>query len=311
MTAFDAALSDSAVSNQGASVPASDDSWPEPPAPSGNGYRPESYRQLWQPPGRRPPHRQALGQPYVWAGSGQSADSDSQWDEPADWSDGSGPDEAAEAAEAPGWQERREPAAPPRWPERGRRPRGMLPAPVGSIPALPAAPARDQHEDGAWPAAPDATTSAADRASILPAGPVRRRKQWPAHADGRVGRPYPRAELEYAPHHRGYPLAPMGAPTERAVIGDQLRLPMAWCQSGTCINRYADPDALGEVDVRVRAVIAGWCADAFGRMICPSCQQREHVWSTRAPVPWTSRPNQLERRDSRPPAGAARHRWRY
>lgn len=297
MTAFDAALSDSAVSNQDASVPASDDSWPEAPMPAGTGYRSESYRQLWQPPGRRPPHRQALGQPYVWAGTGPSADPDSPWHEPAGWSEDPEPDEAATS---PGWPAQREPAESPRWPERARRPRGMLPAPVGSIPALPAAPARDQFEDGAWPATPDATASAAYRASILPAGPVHRRRQRPAHADGRVGQPYPRAKLEYSAHHRRYPLAPMGAPTERAVIGDLLRLPMAWCQSGTCINRYADPDALGEVDVRARAVVAGWCADMFGRMICPSCQQREHVWSTRAPVPWTGRPNQLERRASRP-----------
>jgi hypothetical protein len=308
MTAFDAALSDSAVSNQDAGEPASGDSWPEAPAPSGNGYRSESYRQLWQPPGRRPPHRQALGQPYVWAGTGQSAASDSQWHEPADWSDGAEPDERAES---PGWPERRQPAERPRWPERARRTRGMLPAPVGAIPALPAAPARDEREAGEWPADSEATTSAAYRASILPAGPARLRRQRAAHADGRAARPYAQAELEYSAHHRGYPLAPMRAPTERAVIGNLLRLPMAWCQSGTCINRYADPDALGEVDVRARAVVAGWCADAFGRMICPSCQQRDHVWSTRAPVPWTGQPSQLERRDPRQPGGAGRHGWQH
>ncbi len=44
--------------------------WPDPdahetPAPA---VRPSAYRQLWQPPGRRPQRRQAIGQPYVWDG---------------------------------------------------------------------------------------------------------------------------------------------------------------------------------------------------------------------------------------------------
>jgi hypothetical protein len=307
MTAFDAALSDSAVSNQGASASGSADRWPEDQAPSGNGYRSESYRQLWQPPGRRPAHRQALGQPYVWAGNGEAVNSDrSDWHESAEWSDGPEP---GDQPQAPAWPERRrESAERATWPER-RRPRGMLPAPVGSVPALPPAPVRDQHADGAWPAAPDAATTAAYRASILPAGPVRRRRSRPANADGRAGQLYPRAELEYSAHHRAYPPAPITAITERAVIGDLLRVPMAWCQSGTCISRHSDRDALGEVDVRARAVVAGWCVDAFGRLICPSCQQRYHVWSTRAPVPWTGRPTTaVERRDPRQPGGAGRHR---
>jgi hypothetical protein len=295
MTAFDAALSDSAVSNQDASAPASDRGLPDK-APSGNGHRAESYRQLWGPPGRRPVHRQALGQPYVWAGGGQAGQHVRD-----DW-----PDEPDRHDRV----QRPDQAESPRWPERSRRPRGMLPAPVGSVPALAAAPAPDQRHDVAWPATADSRTSAAYRASILPAGPIRHGRSWPADGDERAGRPSVRAELEYSARPRGYPLSPAGAVPERAVIGDLLRVPMAWCQSGTCINWFGDPDALGEVDVRGRAVEAGWCADVLGRMICPSCQQRYHVWSARPPVPWTGRAASPERREPRQAGTAGRHRWR-
>jgi hypothetical protein len=106
-------------------------------------------------------------------------------------------------------------------------------------------------------------------------------------------------------------MLPAPARPERAVIGDLLRLPIAWCQSGTCINRYGDPDALGEVDVRARALVAGWCVDVVGRMICPSCQQRHHVWSARPPVPWTGLAAWPERRDAAEPGIAGRDRRRY
>ena len=61
--------------------------------------------------------------------------------------------------------------------------------------------------------------------------------------------------------------------TERAPIGDQLRLPVAWCEMGTCIWRHADRAALGEADIRARAILAGWRVDALGRLACPRCQQ--------------------------------------
>ncbi len=69
--------------------------------------------------------------------------------------------------------------------------------------------------------------------------------------------------------------------TERAVIGDHLRELKAWCQIGACIARHTDAEALGEADIKNRAVAAGWCVDLFGRMVCPSCQQRYPVWSAR------------------------------
>lgn len=61
--------------------------------------------------------------------------------------------------------------------------------------------------------------------------------------------------------------------TERPVIGDQLRMPIMWCEMGSCISWHADPAALGEADNRARAIRAGWRIDALGRMACPRCQQ--------------------------------------
>jgi len=70
---------------------------------------------------------------------------------------------------------------------------------------------------------------------------------------------------------------------QRAVIGDQLRAPIAWCEMGSCISRHADPAALGEADIRGRAISAGWRIDALGRLACPRCQQASPGF--RAPCP--------------------------
>jgi hypothetical protein len=59
----------------------------------------------------------------------------------------------------------------------------------------------------------------------------------------------------------------------RAVIGDQLRIPIAWCEMGSCISHHADRAALGEADIRARAISADWRIDALGRLACPRCQQ--------------------------------------
>lgn len=81
---------------------------------------------------------------------------------------------------------------------------------------------------------------------------------------------------------RGSELLTGPAPTAaRAVIGDELRELAAWCQIGACIARHTDRGALGEADIKNKAVAAGWCVDLFGRLICPSCQQRYAVWSAR------------------------------
>ena len=75
--------------------------------------------------------------------------------------------------------------------------------------------------------------------------------------------------------------------TERAVIGDQLRMPIMWCEMGSCISWHADPAALGEADARARAIGAGWRIDAFGRLACPRCQQTDPgFWATGPVVLW-------------------------
>ncbi len=73
----------------------------------------------------------------------------------------------------------------------------------------------------------------------------------------------------------------------RALIGDELRMPIAWCEMGSCISWHADRSALGEADNRARAISAGWRIDALGRMTCPHCQQTSTSFrATRPVVPW-------------------------
>jgi hypothetical protein len=43
------------------------------------------------------------------------------------------------------------------------------------------------------------------------------------------------------------PADPLGGPvaiTQRAVLGDQIRRPTAWCEMAACLSRYDDPAAL-------------------------------------------------------------------
>jgi hypothetical protein len=72
--------------------------------------------------------------------------------------------------------------------------------------------------------------------------------------------------------------------SERAPIGDELRIPIAWCEMGSCISRYEDPVALGEADIRARAIAAGWRIDALRRLACPKCQQSDPWFRTVHPV---------------------------
>ena len=75
--------------------------------------------------------------------------------------------------------------------------------------------------------------------------------------------------------------------TVRAVIGDRLRMPIMWCEMGSCISWHADAAALGDADTRARAIDAGWRIDAFGRLACPRCQQTDPgFWATSPVVPW-------------------------
>ena len=74
------------------------------------------------------------------------------------------------------------------------------------------------------------------------------------------------------------------APPMRALIGDELRMPIMWCEMGCCISWHADPAALGEADNRARAIQAGWRIDALGRMTCPQCQQTTVAFRATRPV---------------------------
>jgi hypothetical protein len=50
---------------------------------------------------------------------------------------------------------------------------------------------------------------------------------------------------------------------------------------GSCLSWYSDPAALGEADIRARAIAAGWRVDALGRLACPRCQQNDgRFWAT-------------------------------
>jgi hypothetical protein len=69
----------------------------------------------------------------------------------------------------------------------------------------------------------------------------------------------------------------------RALIGDGIRIPTLWCEFGTCGAAYTHPEALGERDLRVWAMAAGWRYDAVGRRACPDCAKHE-------PTFWTARP---------------------
>jgi hypothetical protein len=75
--------------------------------------------------------------------------------------------------------------------------------------------------------------------------------------------------------------------TERSAIGDELRIPIAWCEMGSCISHHEDPAALGEADIRARAVAEGWRVDALGRLACPKCQQSDAwFWTSQPVAPW-------------------------
>jgi len=109
------------------------------------------------------------------------------------------------------------------------------------------------------------------------------------------------------------PTGPAGA-TVRAVIGDQLRMPIMWCEMGLCISWHTDPAALGEADTRARAIDAGWRIDALGRLACPRCQQTDPgfrassqvvQWDRRTAAAMTARANRAALRSSRAPGRAA------
>jgi hypothetical protein len=130
--------------------------------------------------------------------------------------------------------------------------------PLEALPPVPVPHAADVPPVAAWASAAWATT-AAPAAAVPPTGPPGRRTRI-------------RTSVEI---------------TERSAIGDELRIPIAWCEMGSCISHHEDPAALGEADIRARAVAEGWRVDALGRLACPKCQQSDAWFWTAQPVaPW-------------------------
>ena len=88
--------------------------------------------------------------------------------------------------------------------------------------------------------------------------------------------PRPEARAEAAAAAEAAALAQAGARAEitgRAVIGDQLRMPVMWCEMGSCISWYAHPAALGEADTRARSIGAGWRIDALAGWPAPGASR--------------------------------------
>jgi hypothetical protein len=140
------------------------------------------------------------------------------------------------------------------------------PVPLAEPPVLLAAPLAPVAE----PLAPVATPP------VAAAGP-------PETAAGPLlAAPVPAAD----PGGRDSDLSEGPPPVERAPIGEELRIPRAWCEMDSCISHYAHPAALGEVDNRSRAITAGWRIDALGRLTCPQCQQGPWFWATQQLTPW-------------------------
>ena len=96
-----------------------------------------------------------------------------------------------------------------------------------------------------------------------------RRGTWPRHrrrASGHDGGRPPKGRRPRA--RRQLPPSPSSPPSKRlpamrrwrpmrAIIGDEFRTPMLWCEFGSCIARYTSEDALGERDLRARALVDG------------------------------------------------------
>ena len=149
---------------------------------------------------------------------------------------------------------------------------------------------------GPWPealAAADALAEVRARAQAAARAHVDARAQADARAEARArAQADARAQAEADARAQAEAAARAEAParaelTGRAVIGDQLRMPIMWCEIGSCISWFADSAALGETDTRARAIGAGWRIDAFGRLACPRCQQTDPgFWATGPVVPW-------------------------
>jgi hypothetical protein len=169
---------------------------------------------------------------------------------------------------------------------------GQASGPAESSPPRPAWPAEADSPRPAWP-----PTEADSPRPAWPTEADSPRPAWPAtdtSPTGRIRIPADdspaaptRAPAEAGSESRTRGPAKAGDPaeiTERAVIGDQLRMPIVWCEMGACISWHADSAALGEADIRARAIGVGWRVDAFGRLACPRCQQTAPGFRVSCPV---------------------------
>ena len=60
-----------------------------------------------------------------------------------------------------------------------------------------------------------------------------------------------------------------------------------WCEIAPCISHHTNPAALGEADIRARALSAGWRFDRLGRLTCPEClQSSPWFWPAHPVAPW-------------------------
>lgn len=119
-----------------------------------------------------------------------------------------------------------------------------------------------------------------------PADPAPRPPRFLARRPAAPG--HPRAATEPPPP--GRPPAMRQWRPMRAIIGDEIRAPVLWCEFGACIARYTSPDALGERELRARALAAGWCFDALGRLACPRCARHDPAFQGRPPGPASQYP---------------------
>jgi hypothetical protein len=206
-------------------------------------------------------------------------------------------DPAPAAPPTAGWGD----AAPPAPPAAGYRDVPAAVSPAGWGDAVPAAPPdadlRDEDPSAplagdSWPVAAPPTAGWGDAAPPATeswwaaAAPRADQSWWPAGPSAADSGGATAGPPGTAPPGRAGTKAEVEI-TERAVIGDELRIPVAWCEMGACISHYADPAALGEADIRARAIEAGWRADALDRLACPQCQQGDSwFWTAHPAVLW-------------------------
>jgi hypothetical protein len=211
---------------------------------------------------------------------------------PAGWAPAPVPGPPAPPAPPAGWAPPPVPApravaAPPPVPV---PPAAWAPSPVPAPPAAAAPPAVPKPPAVAAPPAVPAVWAAAPVPAAAPPS-VPAPAPSPVPAPLAAATPPAVAAASASMSHRRAGRGAGGAVAERATIGDELRIPIAWCEMGACISHHADPLALGEADNRARAIAAGWRVDALRRLACPRCQQSD-AWF------WTAHPVVLWDRDT-------------